>query len=117
MSNGVTTHRQRIEQAQKDLLGTPAVPSVPVTVDPKSVIRKLNRGETLTPAEEQWLDTQGSIPAPLPSKMVHGMTKTPKGDIGAMRGKEAKALFPKVGGKSVSASSYFKQRPVRQKHG
>ena len=52
-----------------------------------------------------------------PSKMAHGASLTPKGDIGEHRGMEAKKLFPKVGGKTAKSSSYFPKRPVRQANG
>lgn len=50
------------------------------------------------------------------SKMPKGGHMTPLGDIGRMRGEEVKKLFPKVKGKVVEASSYFKKNKVRQEY-
>lgn len=61
--------------------------------------------------------TQTPQVPPIPSKMPKGGHLTPSGDIGAMRGAEAKKLFPKVGGKHESAASYFKKNKVLQKSG
>lgn len=60
---------------------------------------------------------QTPVVPPVPSKMPKGGHMTPSGDIGAMRGAEAKKLFPKVGGKHESAALYFKKNKVRQATG
>ena len=83
------------------------------SVNPAEVTRKINAGEALTPAEEDYLD-QMSKPT---SKLPKGVSQTPKGDIGEHRGKETERLFPKVGGKIAKSSSYFSKHPVRQANG
>ena len=114
---GLKERKKAIEDAQKQLLGSqgsrPSAPTPTPSVNSDEVVRKINAGEALTPAEEDYLN-QMSRPT---SKMAHGASLTPKGDIGEHRGMEAKKLFPKVGGKTAKSSSYFPKRPVRQANG